>query len=70
MGFSFRITKVISPYQLTTFFNMGFHLVLKGLLMSEIVVVKDYTNEILKFKIMSTWITYKNMLGFAKMSSL
>jgi hypothetical protein len=49
---------------------MGFHLVLKVSLMSEIVVVKDYTNEILEFKIMSTWITYKNMLGFAKMSSL
>jgi hypothetical protein len=27
MGFSFKISKVISPYQLsTTFFNMGFHL--------------------------------------------
>jgi hypothetical protein len=31
MGFPFKIFKVISPYQLTTtFFNMGFHLVLKG----------------------------------------
>jgi hypothetical protein len=31
MGFSFKISEVISPYQLTTtFFNMGFHLVLKG----------------------------------------
>jgi hypothetical protein len=31
MDFSFRISKVSSPYQLTTtFFNMGFHLVLKG----------------------------------------
>jgi hypothetical protein len=30
IGFSFRIFKVSSPYQLTTtFFNMGFHLVLK-----------------------------------------
>ncbi len=30
IGFSFRISKVSSPYQLTTtFFNMGFHLVLK-----------------------------------------
>jgi hypothetical protein len=30
MGFVFRIFKVISPYELTTFFNMGFDLVLKG----------------------------------------
>ncbi len=31
MSFSFRIFKMISPYQLTTiFFNMGFDLVLKG----------------------------------------
>jgi hypothetical protein len=31
MGFSFRICKVNSPYQLTTtFLNMGFHLVLGG----------------------------------------
>jgi len=31
MGFSFRIFKMISPYQLiTTFFNMGFDLILKG----------------------------------------
>ncbi len=31
MGFSFRIKKVISPYQLiTTFCNMGFDLILKG----------------------------------------
>ncbi len=29
MGFSFRILKVISPYQLVTFFNMGFDLVLR-----------------------------------------
>jgi hypothetical protein len=31
MGFSFGILKVILPYLLiTTFFNMGFDLVLKG----------------------------------------
>ncbi len=31
MNFSFRIFKMISPYQLiTTFFNMGFDLVLRG----------------------------------------
>jgi hypothetical protein len=31
IGFSFKIFEVFSPYQLTmTFFNMGFHLVLKG----------------------------------------
>jgi len=31
MGFYFRIFKMISPYQLTTtFFNMGFDIVLKG----------------------------------------
>jgi hypothetical protein len=31
MSFSFRISKVVSPYQQTkTFFNMDFHLVLKG----------------------------------------
>jgi hypothetical protein len=31
MGFYFRISKVISPYYLTTtFFNMDFHLVLRG----------------------------------------
>jgi hypothetical protein len=29
---------------------------------SEIVVVKDYANEILEFKTISTWIIYKNML--------
>jgi hypothetical protein len=38
--------------------------------MSEIVVIKDYTNEILEFGTMSIWITYKNMLGIAKMSTL
>jgi hypothetical protein len=28
--FSFRISKMISPYQITTtFFNVGFHLVLR-----------------------------------------
>jgi hypothetical protein len=31
--------------------------------MSEIVVVKDYTNEILKFKTISIWVIHKNMLG-------
>ncbi len=31
--------------------------------MSEIVIVKDYTNEILEFKTISIWIIYKNMLG-------
>jgi hypothetical protein len=31
MGFLFRISKMISQYQLTTsFFNMGFDLVLRG----------------------------------------
>jgi hypothetical protein len=30
--------------------------------MNEIVVVKDYTNEILEFKIISIWIVYTNML--------
>jgi hypothetical protein len=30
IGYSFRISKVISQYQLATFFNMGFDLVLKG----------------------------------------
>jgi hypothetical protein len=30
IGFSFRIFKVISQYQLTTFFNMSFDLVLRG----------------------------------------
>ncbi len=30
MGFVFRIFKVISPFELTTFFNMRFDLVLKG----------------------------------------
>jgi len=30
---------------------------------SEIVVVKDYTNDILKFKTIPIWIIYKNMLG-------
>ncbi len=42
---------------------MGFHLVLRGFTSSEIVVVKDYTIEVLKFKTMSIWIIYKNMLG-------
>jgi hypothetical protein len=33
MGFSFRIFKVISPYQLiATFFKMGFDLVFRGFL--------------------------------------
>jgi hypothetical protein len=58
IGFSFKIFEVISPYQLTmTFFNMGFHLVLKGF-MSEIIVVKDYSNEILNFKTISIRIIY------------
>ncbi len=30
--------------------------------MSETIVVKDYTNEILEFKTISIWIIYKNML--------
>jgi hypothetical protein len=30
--------------------------------MSEAAVIKDYTNEILKFKTISIWIIYKNML--------
>jgi hypothetical protein len=42
---------------------MGFHLVLRGFISNEIVVVKDYTNEILEFKTMSIWIIYENMLG-------
>jgi len=29
---------------------------------SEIVVIKYYTNEILEFKTISIWITYKNIL--------
>jgi hypothetical protein len=31
--------------------------------MNKIVVVKDYIYEILKFKTISVWIIYKNMLG-------
>jgi hypothetical protein len=31
--------------------------------MNKIVVVKDYTNEILEFYTISIWIIYKNMLG-------
>jgi hypothetical protein len=30
--------------------------------MSEIVIVNDYSNEILEFKIISIWIIYKSML--------
>jgi len=30
--------------------------------MSEIIVVKDYVNEILEFKTTSIWIIHKNML--------
>jgi hypothetical protein len=30
--------------------------------MSEIVIINDYTNEILEFKTISIWIIYKNML--------
>ncbi len=30
---------------------------------SEIVIVKNYTNEILEFKTIPIWIIYKNMLG-------
>jgi hypothetical protein len=30
--------------------------------MNEIIVVKYYTNEILKFKTISIWIIYKNVL--------
>jgi hypothetical protein len=31
--------------------------------MTEIVVVKDYTNEILEFETISIWIICKNMIG-------
>jgi hypothetical protein len=40
---------------------MGFSFMMSK--MSEIVIVKDYTNEILKFKTIPIWIIYKNMLG-------
>ncbi len=42
MGFSSKIFKVISPYQVTTFFNMGFDLVSRGF-------IKDgnFSNQIL-----------------------
>jgi len=31
--------------------------------MNKIVVIRDYTNEILEFNTISIWIIYKNMLG-------
>jgi hypothetical protein len=53
---------VISPYYLTIpFFSMGFDLVLKGFIRTEILLIKDYINEILESKTISTWINYKNL---------
>jgi hypothetical protein len=47
IGFSFKISKVISPYyQLTTtFFNMGFIQFKNVSKVNEIVIIKSCTNE-------------------------
>jgi hypothetical protein len=41
---------------------MGFNLILRGFIRTKNLIVKDYTNEILKFKTISIWIIYKNLL--------
>jgi len=59
-----RISKVISPYQITIiFFNMGFHLILKGFISEWNCNSQRYNYEILQFKTIFIWIIYKNMLG-------